>query len=91
MIAGMKSVGPKEWAVYMLRCEDGSLYTGVAKDVEARYKCHVSGKGAAYTRTHVPVALVYRELELTRSEALVREAAMKRLSKQKKEELINLK
>ncbi len=87
MIGKMKKDGPKEWGVYILRCEDGSLYTGIAKDVDARFKQHQCGKGAAYTKTHPPVALVYRELEMTRSEALIREAALKRLPKQKKEEM----
>ncbi len=90
MITGMKTGGPKDWAVYMLRCENGSLYTGVAKDVEARFECHKSGKGAAYTRMHPPVELVYREMELTRSEALIREAALKRMPKFKKERLLKL-
>lgn len=85
MIKRMDVTGPKEWTVYMLRCTDGSLYTGVAKDLDARYKSHCSGKGAAYTRTHRPVGLVYRETDLTRSEALIREAALKRLPKEKKE------
>ena len=47
MIKGMKKTGTKDWAVYILRCEDGSLYTGIAKDVAARFKQHQSGKGAA--------------------------------------------
>lgn len=87
MISRMKSEGPRDWAVYMLRCSDGSLYTGIAKDAEARFRQHCSGKGAAYTRTHPPTAMVYHVNGLTRSEALMREAAVKRLSKEKKEEL----
>ncbi len=84
----MDSSGPREWAVYVLRCENGSLYTGVAKDVDARFAQHKSGKGAAYTRIYAPIELVYRETDLTRSEALVKEAAIKRLSKKSKEKLI---
>lgn len=91
MINKMESSGPREWAVYMLRCTDGSLYTGVAKNVMARYKLHENGKGAAYTRAHPPVKLVYQEDGFTRSEALMREAALKRLSKEKKEELTDSK
>lgn len=50
-----------DWYVYMLRCEDGSLYTGIASDVEKRFAMHKSGHGAKYTRSHPPVAVVYRE------------------------------
>ena len=87
MIQKMGKDGPKEWNVYILRCVDGTLYTGIAKDVEARFKKHVSGKGAAYTRIHPPLAVVYKEGDLTRSGALIREAALKRLPKAKKEAL----
>lgn len=76
-----------EWSVYIVRCCDDSLYTGIAKDVEERVKKHNSGKGAAYTRARGPVSLLYRENGLTRSEALVREAAIKRLPRDKKETL----
>jgi predicted GIY-YIG superfamily endonuclease len=88
MIQGMAVQGEAVWSVYILRCGDGSLYTGVAKNVEARLVCHQSGKGAAYTRTHLPVAVIYRETALTRSQALVREAAIKRLSRPRKELLV---
>ena len=72
----------------MLRCEGGSLYTGIATDVEARLASHAAGRGAAYTRLRRPLAVVYRETGLSRSEALVREAAIKRLSKADKERLV---
>jgi predicted GIY-YIG superfamily endonuclease len=88
MISGMKKRGKKEWSVYMLRCGDGSLYTGIAKDVVARLLQHQKGRGAAYTRTHLPVDLVYQEVRFTRSGALVREARLKRLSRPQKERLI---
>ena len=90
MIEGMKSEGDRAWSVYILRCGDGSLYTGIAKDVAARFKLHGCGRGAAYTRTHLPVELVYQENALTRSEALIREAKLKRLPKPKKEDLIKM-
>jgi predicted GIY-YIG superfamily endonuclease len=90
MIRGMKSGGKKEWSVYVLRCGDGSLYTGIAKDVIARLARHNQGKGAAYTRSHLPVELVYKEFKLTRSGALIREAALKRLPRHKKESLLTL-
>jgi len=90
MIRGMKRKGKKEWNVYILRCGDGTLYTGVAKDVKARLLQHQKGKGAAYTRTHLPVELIYTENGLTRSAALIREAAIKRIPRPKKEKLVQL-
>ena len=89
MLRGMVSEGDREWSLYVLRCGDGSLYTGIAKDIEARLAQHQKGKGAAYTRTHLPVALVYSETRFTRSEALVREAKIKRMPRPKKEALIS--
>ena len=64
----MKKTGRKDWTVYILRCGDGSLYTGIAKDVRARVKQHSEGRGATYTRTRLPVKLLYQFL-LTRSAA----------------------
>ncbi len=87
MIRGMKKRGKREWSVYILRCGDGTLYTGIAKDIDARLKKHQSGKGAAYTRTHAPVALVHKEEKFTRSKALIREAQIKRLPRLQKEKL----
>jgi putative endonuclease len=72
---------PKDWSVYIARCVDGSLYTGVAKDVKARLAAHNSGRGAAYTRSRRPVRLVHREDGFTRSTALSREAGIKALSR----------
>ena len=66
--------------VYMLRCRDGSLYTGSTTDVERRCALHNAGKGAKYTRSHGPVEVVYREACADRSAALRREAAIKRLT-----------
>ena len=74
--------------LYILRCKDGSLYTGIAVDVEERLKMHRSGKGAKYTRGRGPLELVYTEKCGSRSDALKREIAVKRLTRQKKEELI---
>lgn len=85
MIRRMAEAGEREWNVYILRCGDGSLYTGIAKSVDRRLAQHGQGKGAAYTRTHLPVTLVFREGPLTRSEALIREARIKRLPRHKKE------
>lgn len=89
MIRGMADAGEREWSVYMLRCGDGSLYTGIAKNVESRLACHESGRGAAYTRTRRPLTIVYREDGLSRSQALIREAGIKRLPKAAKEKLVS--
>ena len=74
----------KEWTVYMARCADGSLYTGIAKDVRARLAAHNSGRGAAYTRSRRPVKLVYARKGFTRSSALSREAGIKSLDRSEK-------
>lgn len=78
----------EEWSLYMLRCGDHSLYTGIAKDLQRRIQKHSDGKGARYTRTHLPVKLVYSEVCGSRTQAMVRECAVKALPKEKKEELI---
>lgn len=72
------------WFVYMLRCADGSLYTGVSTDIERRLAEHNSGRGAKYTRGRSPVSLVYQEHCHDRGEALRREAAIRRLSRSDK-------
>jgi predicted GIY-YIG superfamily endonuclease len=84
----MKRRGRKDWAVYILRCGDGSLYTGIAKDVRARVRRHSEGRGAIYTRTRLPVQLLYQQEGLTRSKALIREAQIKAMPRSKKEEII---
>lgn len=76
------------WFVYMLRCGDGSLYTGCTNDLSRRLKAHQTGRGAKYTRSHPPVALVYQEAVPDRSAALRREAAIKRLTRRQKLDLI---
>ena len=75
------------WYVYMLRCADGSLYTGIATDVERRFAEHKSGRGAKYTRSHPPLAVAYREECADKGAALRREAAVKKLPRAKKLEL----
>ena len=72
------------WYVYMLRCGDGSLYTGCTDNVERRLAVHQSGKGAKYTRSRLPLELVYQEEAADRSAALRREAAIKALPRAKK-------
>ncbi len=76
------------WHVYILRCGDGSLYTGISPDVEARLQAHHAGKGARYTRGRGPFELVYQEPAGTQAEATRRERAIKRLTRQKKQDLI---
>ena len=88
MLKGMASKGKREWSVYLVRCADGSLYTGIAKDVLGRVDKHNKGHGAAYTRSHRPVTLCYQEGRFTRSKALIREAQIKRFPRPKKESLI---
>lgn len=72
------------WFVYMLRCGDGSLYTGATDDVARRLAVHQRGKGGRYTRSHLPVSLAYWEELPNRSAALRREAEIKRLSRKEK-------
>jgi putative endonuclease len=67
------------WFVYVVRCRDGSLYTGVSVDVEARVAAHNAGRGARYTRSRMPVTLVHTEGKRSRSTAQRREAAIKAL------------
>ena len=74
--------------MYVLECADGSLYTGYTTDVEKRLKTHNAGKGAKYTKSRRPVILVYYEEYETKSEALRREAAIKKLSRQEKLRMI---
>lgn len=72
------------WYVYILRCKDGTLYTGMTDDVPRRLAAHRAGKGAKYTRGRSPLELVYREECTDRSAALRREIAVKRLTRQEK-------
>jgi predicted GIY-YIG superfamily endonuclease len=79
----------KSWYLYILRCGDGTLYTGITTDVEARLEMHRSGKGAKYTRGRGPLELVYREECENHSQALKRELAVKAMSREEKQSLIN--
>lgn len=76
------------WKLYILRCGDGTLYTGITVDVANRFAMHQSGKGAKYTRGRGPLELMYTEECGSHSDALQRELAVKRLSRQEKMELI---
>lgn len=73
---------------YMLRCADDSLYTGWTTDLSGRLDAHNRGKGAKYTRARLPVRLVYFEEFDTKEEAMRREAAIKKLTREKKEGLL---
>jgi predicted GIY-YIG superfamily endonuclease len=77
-----------DWYVYILRCADNTLYTGVATDVSARLATHNAGKGAKYTRGRLPVALLYQERAENRSAALRREHAIKKMRASDKRQLI---
>jgi len=78
----------KRWSVYLLRCDDGSLYAGIAVDLVARIAVHNAGKGAKYTKPRLPVMLVWhRRLPATAARTL--EYRLKRLPKAKKELLVS--
>ena len=76
------------WKLYILRCADGTLYTGITTDVEKRLEAHRTGKGAKYTRGRAPLELVYREECGDHSAALKREIEIKKLTREEKEKLI---
>jgi putative endonuclease len=75
--------------VYILLCMDGSFYTGYSKDLNERTRQHENGKGAKYTKTHRPQKVAYVELFNTRSSAMKRERAIKKLTHQQKQDLIS--
>ncbi|MDY4079856.1 MAG: GIY-YIG nuclease family protein [Clostridium sp.] len=74
--------------VYMIRCRDGSLYTGWTNNLEKRFRNHCEGKGAKYTRGRGPLELVYYEVFEDKREAMRREYEIKKLKKSEKEKLI---
>jgi predicted GIY-YIG superfamily endonuclease len=80
----------KTWFVYLLLCADGTLYTGIAKDVSRRCQQHNAGTASRYTRSRLPVELVYQETRASRGSALRREAAIKALPRRQKESIILL-
>jgi putative endonuclease len=79
------------WLVYILRCRDGSLYTGITNDLEKRLQAHAAGKASKYTRSRLPVAIAHIDPQKSRSAALKREAAIKKLCRAEKERLIGIK
>ena len=76
------------WYLYILRCRDGSLYTGITTDIEKRFTAHSEGKGAKYTRGRGPLELVYREECGSHSDALKRELEIKAMPRKEKESFI---
>lgn len=78
----------ESWLLYILKCNDGSLYTGITKDIERRLRMHNDGKASKYTRTRRPVELAYQENCGTRAQALALECKIKTFSKEKKQGLI---
>ena len=78
----------RPWQLYLLRCGDGTLYTGIALDAQKRLLAHQKGRGAKYTRGRGPLKLVYTETCANHSEALKRELEVKAMTREKKEALI---
>ena len=83
-----KTTPAKEWLVYILKCRDGSYYTGITNDLAKRLKAHTAGTASKYTRSRLPVRAVYRERLRTKSRALRRELKIKKLSREQKTLLI---
>ena len=77
------------WCVYLIRCGDGTLYAGMTNDLERRIAAHESGRGARYTRGRGPLTVVHVERKRSRSSALKREAALKRLDRRAKLALLD--
>ena len=81
---GKKEGGCVDWYVYMLRCGDGTLYTGITDNIDKRLAAHRAGKGAKYTRGRGPLELVYTQQQPDKSSALRRELEIKKLTRQEK-------
>lgn len=73
---------------YVVKCSDGTFYTGWTNNLEKRIACHNAGKGAKYTKTRRPVALVYYETFETKEDAMRREYAIKQMSRTEKEKMV---
>lgn len=78
-----KPAGDK-WLVYIVRCADGTLYTGITKDVKRRCQQHNAGTASRYTRSRRPIKLIYQEIHPDQSSALKREAAIKAMTRKEK-------
>lgn len=79
------------WFIYILLCQDGTLYTGYTDNVERRFLAHQNGKGAKYTISHKPVKIIHTEEFVTKSEALKREHQIKSWTRKEKIEKLKLK
>ena len=86
----MKKPSDDRWIIYILRCADGSLYTGIAKDVKCRSRHHKDGTASRYTRSRLPTKLGWQEEQPSRSSALKREATIKAMTRRDKLALIRL-
>lgn len=84
----IKSAPAKEWLVYILKCGDGSYYTGITNDLTKRLKAHAAGRASKYTRARLPVKVVHRERQSNKSTALSRELEIKKLAREQKKLLI---
>jgi putative endonuclease len=84
----MDTAGKLQFYVYILKCRDGSFYTGYTKDLTERTRQHQTGKGARYTKAHPPIGIAYVEMFESRSQAMKREREIKKLSHQQKQALI---
>lgn len=85
----MKTENKKKHYTYILRCSDGTYYTGYTDHLERRVKVHNEGKGAKYTRGRLPVELIYYEEFETKTDAMKREWKLKQLDRRSKEQLIS--
>jgi len=83
-----QSAGEKTWFLYLIRCNNGRLYTGISTDVQRRLAEHEAGKGAKFLRGKGPLAVVFQQPAGSRSEALKAEAALKKLSRTDKEAVV---
>ena len=80
----MKKPSDDRWIIYILRCADGSLYTGITKDMKRRRQQHNDGTASRYTRSRRPTKLAWQEVQPSRSSALKREATIKAMTRQDK-------
>ena len=78
-----------QWCVYIVKCNDGTFYTGCTNDLNKRIATHNLGKGAKYTRSRLPIILVYTEIQNNVSDSLKRENVIKKLTRQQKLKLIS--
>lgn len=87
LFCGRMSKQRKSHFAYFLRCRGGSLYAGYTNDLKKRLKAHQAGKGGRYTRSHLPVRMVYHEAFRTKRQAMRREWELKQMKKNEKEQI----